>query len=120
MQKKDVGHNRPDHRRAEPKCREAGKTRNEQGKCAGEFHERGHDPEPLAETDLIEHLYHHWVRRRADVVAADLADGSLVSLRFEDASPQAYTIGMSAVFPAAAAPGPAGRWLIDRLQAGAR
>jgi DNA-binding transcriptional LysR family regulator len=50
------------------------------------------------------------------MIAADFANGALVPLRLEDAAPQGCTMAMWAVFPAAAAPGPAGRWLIDRLE----
>jgi hypothetical protein len=39
-----------------------------------------------------------------------------VSLSLEDSAPQGFTMPMSAVFPTAAAPGPAGRWLINRLK----
>jgi DNA-binding transcriptional LysR family regulator len=61
-----------------------------------------------------------WGSMPFNVIAADFVDGSLVSLSLEDAAPQGFTMPMSAVFPTAAAPGPAGRWLIDRLKQGYR
>lgn len=50
------------------------------------------------------------------MVAADLAAGSLVQIRPEDAPPEGYVVAMSAVYCKDSPPGPAGRWLIDRLR----
>ncbi len=57
-----------------------------------------------------------WGSMPFNAIAADFASGALVSLQLEDAFPQGYTMPMSAVFPTSAVPGPAGRWLIDRLK----
>jgi DNA-binding transcriptional LysR family regulator len=52
-----------------------------------------------------------------NVVEADIAAGALVALRFEDGPPSgAFVMPLSAVYPTASPPGPAGRWLIDRLK----
>jgi DNA-binding transcriptional LysR family regulator len=47
-------------------------------------------------------------------VAEDLAAGRLVELRIEDAP--SMVMEMGAVYPADAPPGPAGRWLIERIK----
>jgi len=49
-------------------------------------------------------------------VKDDLKAGRLVELRIEDTPPESMILPMSAVYPAAAPPGPAGRWLIERLK----
>jgi DNA-binding transcriptional LysR family regulator len=50
------------------------------------------------------------------VVAEDLAQGRLVQLAVEDMPPGGLIMEMAAVYPADAPPGPAGRWLIERLK----
>lgn len=49
------------------------------------------------------------------VVEADLASGALVALTLQDAESNAR-IAMSAVYRTDSPPGPAGRWMIDRLK----
>jgi DNA-binding transcriptional LysR family regulator len=51
-----------------------------------------------------------------DRVAAELASGALVELKMRDAPAEGYLMPMDAVHRADAPPGPAGRWLIDRLK----
>lgn len=48
-------------------------------------------------------------------VEKDIADGRLVSLSIEDVPSDALVLSMSAIYPVSAPPGPAGRWLIERL-----
>lgn len=50
-----------------------------------------------------------------DVVEADLASGALVPLALEDLDMSAW-MAMSAIYRTDSPPGPAGRWLIDRLK----
>jgi DNA-binding transcriptional LysR family regulator len=57
-----------------------------------------------------------WGMMPFGVIAEDFKTGTLVPLRIEDASAEGYTMAMSAVFPVASVPGPAGRWLIERLK----
>ena len=49
-------------------------------------------------------------------VRADIANGRLCVLAIEDMPPDGLSLLMSAVYPTAAPPGPAGRWLVDRLK----
>ena len=49
-------------------------------------------------------------------VADDLKAKRLIELRIEDVPPGGLPLAMSAVYPTAAPPGPAGRWLIERLK----
>ena len=49
-------------------------------------------------------------------VQADIDSGRLVILSIEDVPPGGLILQMSAVYPTAAPPGPAGRWLVDRLK----
>jgi DNA-binding transcriptional LysR family regulator len=49
-------------------------------------------------------------------VAGDIADGKLVALSIEEVRAETLVLPMSAVYPASAPPGPAGRWLIERLK----
>ena len=49
-------------------------------------------------------------------VKADIESGRLVVLSIEDVPPGGLILPMSAVYPTAAPPGPAGRWLVDRLK----
>jgi DNA-binding transcriptional LysR family regulator len=50
------------------------------------------------------------------MVAADLASGTLVRISLEDVPPESLIIPMSAIYRTESPPGPAGRWLIDRLK----
>ncbi len=49
-------------------------------------------------------------------VEDDLAAGRLVMLAIEDMPPGGLVMPMAAVYPRGAPPGPAGRWLIERLK----
>lgn len=58
-----------------------------------------------------------WGSMPTPIIAADLAAGRLVVLEVErDVLPQGNQFGMFAVHRRDAPPGPAGRWLIDRLR----
>src|SRR5713226_9426621 len=57
-----------------------------------------------------------WGGMPVGVVEADLANRSLVKIRIEDVPEGHLVMAMSAVFRAATPPGPAGRWLIERLK----
>jgi DNA-binding transcriptional LysR family regulator len=50
-------------------------------------------------------------------IEGDLAAGRLVRLAIEDEPPGGSIMAMNAVYPTAAPPGPAGRWLIEQLKA---
>jgi DNA-binding transcriptional LysR family regulator len=58
-----------------------------------------------------------WGGMPMHTVAADIASGRLVELAIEDVPPGGLTLPMSAVFRSDDPPGPAGRWLIERLKA---
>jgi hypothetical protein len=49
-------------------------------------------------------------------VVQDIVAGSLVALDIEDLPLAGASLTMSAVYPAAAPPGPAGGWFIDRMK----
>ena len=49
-------------------------------------------------------------------VQDDLTAGRLVELQIEDVPPGGMILPMSAVYPTSAPPGPAGRWLIERMK----
>jgi len=57
-----------------------------------------------------------WGGMPLHAVKADLASGRLVALSIEDMPQEGLQLPMSAVYPAAAPPGPAGRWLIERIK----
>lgn len=57
-----------------------------------------------------------WGGMPMHAVADDLKAGRLVELRIEDVPPGGLILPMSAVYPISAPPGPAGRWLIDRMK----
>jgi DNA-binding transcriptional LysR family regulator len=57
-----------------------------------------------------------WGGMPLHAVAADIAAGRLVILDVEDVGPNGLSLPMSAVYPAGAPPGPAGRWLVERLR----
>jgi hypothetical protein len=50
------------------------------------------------------------------VIETDLANGSLVKIDLEDIPDAQLVMPMSAVFRTDRPPGPAGRWLIERLK----
>ena len=50
------------------------------------------------------------------VVREDLARGCLVEITVEDAPPGGHLMPMSAIYRTDAPPGPAGRWLLERLK----
>jgi DNA-binding transcriptional LysR family regulator len=60
-----------------------------------------------------------WGSMPLHMVEADLARGALVALRLEDFQAPRYVMAMSAAYPAAAPPGPAGQWLLNRLRTAA-
>jgi DNA-binding transcriptional LysR family regulator len=57
-----------------------------------------------------------WGGMPLHAVEEDLARGRLVELRIEDMPPDGMILPMSAAYPTAAPPGPAGRWLIERMK----
>ena len=57
-----------------------------------------------------------WGGMPVGVVEADLASGALVKIRIEDIPEGHLVMAMSAVFKTDTPPGPAGRWLIERLK----
>ena len=57
-----------------------------------------------------------WGGMPMHAVKDDLAAGRLVELRIEDMPASEMILPMSAAYPSAAPPGPAGRWLIERLK----
>jgi DNA-binding transcriptional LysR family regulator len=57
-----------------------------------------------------------WGGMPVGVVEADLTNGSLVKIRIEDLPEGHLVMAMSAVFKTDTPPGPAGRWLIERLK----
>jgi DNA-binding transcriptional LysR family regulator len=60
-----------------------------------------------------------WGGMPVGVVEADLANGSLVKIAIEDLPDANLVMPMSAVFRTDRPPGPAGRWLIERLKSSA-
>ena len=57
-----------------------------------------------------------WGGMPLHAVATDISEGRLVTLDVEDVGPTGLSLPMSAVYPPGAPPGPAGRWLIERLR----
>ena len=57
-----------------------------------------------------------WGGMPAHAVRDDIANGKLVELSVEDVPAGGLILPMSAVYPTAAPPGPAGRWLIARMK----
>ena len=57
-----------------------------------------------------------WGGMPAHAVRDDIANGKLVELSVEDIPAGGLILPMSAVYPTAAPPGPAGRWLIERMK----
>jgi DNA-binding transcriptional LysR family regulator len=59
-----------------------------------------------------------WGGMPVHTIGDDLTTGRLVELQTEDVPPGGLILPMLAVYPSAAPPGPAGRWLIERLREG--
>ncbi len=57
-----------------------------------------------------------WGTMPLHMVEGDLAQGALVRLALQDFREPRYVMAMSAVYPTATPPGPAGQWLIARLR----
>jgi len=57
-----------------------------------------------------------WGGMPVGVIETDLANGSLVKIGIEDMTDANLVMAMSAVFRTDKPPGPAGRWLIERLK----
>ena len=57
-----------------------------------------------------------WGGMPLDVVTADHAGGQLVQPMIDDLASRGHVMSLSAVYPTVAPPGPAGRWLIERLR----
>jgi len=57
-----------------------------------------------------------WGGMPRHTVKADLESGKLVELQIENMPPGGLSLSMTAVYPTHAPPGPAARWLIDRLK----
>src|SRR5882724_9105508 len=57
-----------------------------------------------------------WGGMPVHAVERDLREGRLVELSVEDVTSGGLIMPMSAVYPTSAPPGPAGRWLIERLK----
>jgi len=57
-----------------------------------------------------------WGGMPLDVVAPDIERGKLVPLIAEDTALRGFVMVLSAVYPTAIPPGPAGRWLINQLR----
>jgi DNA-binding transcriptional LysR family regulator len=57
-----------------------------------------------------------WGGMPRHTVEADLKAGRLVELEIEDVPAGGMALAMSAVYRAADPPGPAGRWMIERLK----
>jgi DNA-binding transcriptional LysR family regulator len=57
-----------------------------------------------------------WGGMPLHTVKRDIAEGRLVQLSIEDVPSDGLILPMSAVYPTAAPPGPAGRWFIERLK----
>jgi DNA-binding transcriptional LysR family regulator len=57
-----------------------------------------------------------WGGMPLQTVGKDIAEGRLVELSVEDAPPGGLSLPMFAIYRGADPPGPAGRWMIDRLK----
>lgn len=57
-----------------------------------------------------------WGGMPLQTVAKDIAEGNLVELLVEDVPPGGLSLPMFAIYRDADPPGPAGRWMIDRLK----
>ena len=57
-----------------------------------------------------------WGGMPLHAVMQDIAEGRLIKLSIEDLAEESFILPMSAVYLTAKPPGPAGRWLIERLK----
>ena len=57
-----------------------------------------------------------WGGMPLHTVQRDIAEGRLVELSIEDVPQGGLNLPMAAVYPTSAPPGPAGRWLVERLK----
>jgi len=57
-----------------------------------------------------------WGGMPVHAIERNIDEGALIVLSIEDAPPGGIVVPMSAIYPTSAPPGPAGRWLIDRLK----
>lgn len=57
-----------------------------------------------------------WGGMPSHTVERDIASGALVALDLEDVPKEGLMLPMSAVYPSASPPGPAGRWFIERMR----
>jgi len=57
-----------------------------------------------------------WGGMPLEAVEEDLRAGTLVEITIEDVPPEALVMPMSAVYRTESPPGPAGRWLVERLK----
>jgi DNA-binding transcriptional LysR family regulator len=57
-----------------------------------------------------------WGGMPVHAVERDIAEGRLVELTIEDVPPNGVIVPMVAIYPTSAPPGPAGRWLVERLK----
>jgi DNA-binding transcriptional LysR family regulator len=57
-----------------------------------------------------------WGGMPLPMIETDLAEGRLVELTLQDSDPGGFKMPMSATYRRESPPGPAGRWLIDRLK----
>lgn len=57
-----------------------------------------------------------WGGMPVHTIQDDIQAGRLVELQIEDVPPGGLVLPMQAVYPSASPPGPAGRWLIERLR----
>ncbi|MET3117283.1 DNA-binding transcriptional LysR family regulator [Undibacterium sp. GrIS 1.8] len=57
-----------------------------------------------------------WGSMPLHMIEQDLASGALLVLNMEDTPQDGFKLPMSAVYPTAAPPGPAGQWFIERLK----
>ena len=58
-----------------------------------------------------------WGGMPLHAVSKDIAEGRLIELSIEDIPAGGLKLPMAAVYRVDAPPGPAGRWIIDRLKA---
>src|SRR5436309_14272882 len=87
-----------------------------QGKDFGVFSANTWRAAGLAAKDAFLRAGLGWGGMPVGVIESDLANGSLVKIGIEDIPDANLVMAMSAVFRTDTPPGPAGRWLIERLK----